>query len=245
MAKLVHNVQKKQHRERSQISSRAKFGLLEKKKDYKLRADDYHKKEAQLKILKEKAKYANEDEYFHAMVNRKKDKDGVLVDESELGETLNHDQIRLLKSQDLNYVNVVTSRESKKVEKSLNNVGVFKANGNHTVFVEGDDQFKNFNVEKNFDTTKELINKRENRLKVDQLLEETTQLDNDLSIEDRILKKRLELEELRDRIDRENKLKAVRQKLILQKEMMKDDPMKKMKSKEGKTFYKWKALRKR
>lgn len=228
MAKLVHNVQKKQHRERSQIASRARYGLLEKKKDYKLRADDYHQKEAQLKILKEKAKYANEDEYFHAMVNKKTNKDGILLDDSELGETLNHEQIRLLKSQDLNYVNVVTSRESKKVEKSLNNVGVFKANGSHTVFVDDENQFKNFKAENHFNTTKELINKRENRLKVDQLLDENTQLDNGLSIEDRIIKKKFELEELRDRIDRENKLKAVRQKLILQKEMMKDDPMQKI-----------------
>lgn len=244
MAKLVHNIQKKQHRERSQISSRSKFGLLEKKKDYKLRADDYHKKEAQLKILKEKAKYANEDEYFHAMVNKKTNKDGILVDNSELGETLNHDQIRLLKSQDLNYVNVVTSRESKLVEKAMNNVGVFKASGNHTVFVDGDNEFKNFSAEKHFNTTKELVNKRENRLKVSQLLDEGTQVD-ELSIEDRILRKKLELEELRDRIDRENKLKAVRQKLVMQKEMMKDAPMKKIKNKDGKTSYKWMTIRKR
>lgn len=244
MAKLVHNVQKKQHRERSQIASRSRYGLLEKKKDYRLRADDYHEKQAQLKLLKEKARYANDDEYFHAMVNRKTTKEGILIDESELGETLNHEQIRLLKSQDLNYVNVVTSRESKKVQKSMNNVGVFKSSGQHTVFVDDESSLQNFDAEKHFNTTKELIGKRENRLKVDQLLEQPDV--EQLSIEDRILMKKLELEELRDRIDRENKLKAVRQKLLLQKEMMKDDPgMRKMKDKQGKTYYKWKNQRKR
>ena len=59
----------KAHKERSQPQSRQRFGLLEKKKDYKLRAVDYHRKERAIKNLQRKAAFRNPEEFYFKMVN--------------------------------------------------------------------------------------------------------------------------------------------------------------------------------
>ena len=48
-------------------AARRQYGLLEKKKDYKLRADDFHKKEEALRRLRRKAEERNPDEFYFAM----------------------------------------------------------------------------------------------------------------------------------------------------------------------------------
>ena len=61
----------KTHKERSQPRQRARFGLLEKHKDYVQRAQDYHKKEKRIKAFSEKAATRNPDEFYFGMVNEK------------------------------------------------------------------------------------------------------------------------------------------------------------------------------
>lgn len=114
MVKLVHNVQKKQHKEGSQTLDRSKYGLLEKKKDYRLRAADYHKKQAALKALKHKAKAYNPDEYYHSMTRKKTDDCGILVTDRG-NESLSVAQVKLLKSQDSNYVRTLRLNELQKI----------------------------------------------------------------------------------------------------------------------------------
>jgi U3 small nucleolar RNA-associated protein 11 len=57
----------RQHRERSQPVQRARLGLLEKHKDYVLRARDYHSKRNRITRLRQKAADRNKDEFYFSM----------------------------------------------------------------------------------------------------------------------------------------------------------------------------------
>jgi U3 small nucleolar RNA-associated protein 11 len=64
-------IPKRKYRERSQLENRKKLGLLEKKVDYKVRAEDYHKKEKRFKKIKEQIRTKNPEEFYFNMVNSK------------------------------------------------------------------------------------------------------------------------------------------------------------------------------
>ncbi|QPG74658.1 hypothetical protein FOA43_001990 [Brettanomyces nanus] len=268
MAGFVHDIQKKQHRERAQPQKRKRLGFLEKKKDYRLRAQDYHKKQAQLKILKQKAKNYNEDEYYHAMTTKKTDSRGILISEKDT-EILSNDEILLLKTQDTGYLNTMAQREAKKIAKELNDSSTFKSAGQHTVFVESRQEMDDFDAVKYFDTDPSLLYKRENRLRVRQLngrVDETVGgtvggtvdgiVDDSpivgesgdaegYSKEERDLNKIKKLNSLQQRIQRQKKLRHLNSRLEFQKELMKGGNRKKIETKEGVTTFKWKNQRKR
>jgi U3 small nucleolar RNA-associated protein 11 len=69
-------VRRRTHKERAQPYSRSKLGLLEKHKDYKLRAKDYHRKQDHINHLKSLASFKNPDEFYHNMI-KSSTKDGV------------------------------------------------------------------------------------------------------------------------------------------------------------------------
>lgn len=257
MAGLRADISKKQHRERAQPQRRRRLGLLEKKKDYRLRAADYHRKQAQLKILKEKAKNYNEDEYYHAMVHKKTDDKGILISEQEL-ETLSQDEMMLLKTQDTGYLNTITQREAKKIEKELHSATTFKSSGQHTVFVESKSELEDFDPVKYFDTNEAFINEPENRLRVEQLagIQSNGQVDDSPIVQKlddpsgyqktkRDLHKVKRLRRIQRRMQRQKKLQGLNSKLDLQRQLMRGGNVKKIRSKQGKTVYKWKNQRKK
>jgi U3 small nucleolar RNA-associated protein 11 len=68
---LKKYIPKRKYRERSQLENRKRLGLLEKKQDYKIRSDDFHKKEKRFKKIKEQIRTKNPEEFYFKMANSK------------------------------------------------------------------------------------------------------------------------------------------------------------------------------
>ncbi|CAN1235801.1 Probable U3 small nucleolar RNA-associated protein 11 [Linum perenne] len=101
MSSLRNVLPRRIHQERSQPESRKKFGLLEKHKDYAVRARAYQKKKETIQILREKAAFRNPDEFNFGMV-KSRTVNGV---HRSLGEAnkYTHDELMLMKTQDIGY----------------------------------------------------------------------------------------------------------------------------------------------
>ncbi|KAL3234851.1 hypothetical protein RNJ44_02639 [Nakaseomyces bracarensis] len=251
MAKLVHDIQKKQHRERSQVAGRTRLGFLEKHKDYVKRAQDYHKKQNALKVLRSKAKDRNPDEYYHAMNSRKVDNKGLLIKSRYADDedpSLTMDQVKLLKTQDSNYIRTLRQNELNKLKRKTQEVG-FKAQSQHTVFVDDQEAMREFKPEDYFNTTKEFLNRRENRLTKDQLTSQELNVadpDTLLMPKESLDKKRLKkIKLVQQHKEREQQLREIQQRMDNQRERMKKGSKKKITDSKGNVAFKWKKQRKR
>ncbi|KAL8201636.1 hypothetical protein R6Q57_010783 [Mikania cordata] len=115
MSSLKHAVHRRAHKERSQPKERKRFGLLEKHKDYVVRAKAFHKKEDYLQNLKEKAAFRNPDEFYFKMINTKT-VDGVHKQGSGSNK-YTEEELLLMKSQDIGYILQKLQSEKKKIER--------------------------------------------------------------------------------------------------------------------------------
>jgi U3 small nucleolar RNA-associated protein 11 len=135
---MKHILKTRTYKERSQPAARAGLGLLEKHKDYVLRAKDYHKKEDALRTLREKAAFKNPDEYYKGMV-KSQVRDGVHRKKAEAGPT--NDQMAVFKKEDASYLNYKRAIEGKKIERlraNLHNIDAPLQN-THTLFADDAD----------------------------------------------------------------------------------------------------------
>lgn len=114
---------RRNHRERAQPHERSKWGLLEKRKDYKLRAADHKTKQRKLKALQQKASERNEDEFYFGMMSSET-KGGIKVAKRGNGNTsggrtgqLSAEVVRLMKTQDVGYLRTVLQRTRREMEK--------------------------------------------------------------------------------------------------------------------------------
>ncbi|KAJ6520047.1 u3 small nucleolar RNA-associated protein 11 [Mycena sanguinolenta] len=112
---LRNSIHRRNHKERSQLANRARLGILEKHKDYVKRAQDYHSKQDRLTRLRQKAAEKNKDEFYFSM-SRQTSKGGVHV--ADRGNVaLPQDIVKVLKTQDENYVRTMRSAGLKKIDK--------------------------------------------------------------------------------------------------------------------------------
>ncbi|KAI1074292.1 U3 small nucleolar RNA-associated protein 11 [Whalleya microplaca] len=134
MSSIRNAVQRRVHRERAQPEERKRLGLLEKHKDYSLRAKDFNKKKAQLRSLRQKAADRNEDEFYFGMLSRsgpssvfsKGKRWTGTVDGDRGNRALDIDTVRLLKTQDMGYIRTVrnvTAKEVKELEERVIGLG--------------------------------------------------------------------------------------------------------------------------
>lgn len=144
-------IPRRAHKERAQPSSRvSKHGLLEKKKDYKLRARDRNRKALRVKLLKEKAAFRNPDEFYYGMIRSATDAGRVrkrinLAEKDALPlEHRDRDQRLLTETQDAGYVRVKTALEKGKVDKMRKGLHFMQkaqaAKRQHVIFVDDDEE---------------------------------------------------------------------------------------------------------
>lgn len=115
MSSLRNAIPRRAHKERAQPQARKKFGILEKHKDYVERAKSFHKKEETLRILRQKAMSRNPDEFYFKMINSRVI-DGVHRAKNQTNK-YSHDELMLMKTQDIGYVLQKLQSEKKKVNR--------------------------------------------------------------------------------------------------------------------------------
>lgn len=91
------------------------MGLLEKKKDYKIRANERHERDELFKLLHKKALDRNPDEFYHHMINSKMVNNEHI--ELEQKDENTPDQIKLMQTQDIRYITTRRTIEKNKIER--------------------------------------------------------------------------------------------------------------------------------
>ena len=241
------------YRERHQPHDRSHLGLLEKKKDYKLRADDYNAKKDVLKHLRKKALNKNPDEFHFHMINSKTVDGGVHRDLVSSKKTAKDggDQIRLLQTQDHKYVSMRRLMERRQIEKLQSALHMLDSDDDpnrpvntHTIFVENGDA-KKVNLSRHFDTTPQMLSRATHRPKLDRL--KTMTSDDNLEHVSKISAK--SYKRLNQRIAREKQLAVVEEKMKVRRELShsKNKPaaLVKEESNDNAPLIRWQVERKR
>lgn len=249
--KKVSKSNQRTHRERHQPESRSHLGLLEKKKDYRQRAKDHHEKQRTLRILKRRALNRNPDEFYFHMINSKVE-DGEHK-EFEKDDEHTPDQIRLMQSQDLRYVTTKRIMETRKIERLQSQLHLLDAANEvkhkHIFFVDTEKEAKQFDLCKQLDTHRSLLQRRINRPRSTALKNMSFPDVKEEVIEKLMAERDKKYMELQKRIERERELTVIQQKLEIKRHLVnkKERKPKRVKpsTKDAPPIYKWEYERKR
>ena len=228
MSSTMRNaLQRRNHKERSQPAERAKWGLLEKKKDYQLRSRDYNAKQRALKALKAKATLRNPDEFNYGMINSKTVKGIKHSARGDVGGTaLENDVVKVMKTQDAGYIRVLADQERSKVkglESRLGFVGEGGGAERHTVFVDAEEEARGFDAAEHFGTEEALVGRTWNRLRKEQVPEVVRAVDVEEGRKERVKmakERRMEYRELEARMRRLKDLEKMEREVEEQKARM-------------------------
>jgi U3 small nucleolar RNA-associated protein 11 len=149
------------------------LGLLEKRQDYKKRAQDHKLKRQKLKLLKDKASERNPDEFSFGMMSSRVDIAGRKIADRG-NKALSMDVVKLLKTQDAGYIRTMLQMVRKEREALEEKIVLGKKDartldegdsrhGKHTVFVEDKEDQKAFKVDEWFGTDRNLADRAWNR----------------------------------------------------------------------------------
>ncbi|XP_037080571.1 probable U3 small nucleolar RNA-associated protein 11 [Pollicipes pollicipes] len=240
------------HRERHQPAARQHLGHLEKKRDYKLRANEDNKKKHQLKALKRKALNRNPDEFYFHMVNSAT-KDGrhhEVVEEEELPE----EQVALLQSQDIRYIRQRRQLETRKLARLTAELHLLDAEGKqkntHVFFTDDKREARSLDVAARLRTAPQLLDRAYNRPRLEQLARLPSAAKLSEQQLDRILEeKKARYSELTKRLERQKTLALMERRMEVKRHLQdkKVLPPKKVHPGNSKQapVYKWKTERKR
>ncbi|XP_068616467.1 probable U3 small nucleolar RNA-associated protein 11 [Brachionichthys hirsutus] len=242
----------KNHHERSQPVFRKHFGLLEKKKDYKLRADDYHKKQNTLSALRKKALDKNPDEFYFKMINSQL-QDGVHIAKAKDEDVeTTEEQNKVMRTQDIKYVEMKRVAEAKKIERLKGQLHLLDADdkqkNKHSFFVDSKKEVQLFDLARHLNTAPELVNRVYNRPTLETLEMKSIQgASNPRALNALAKQRKNQYKLLSQRIDREKKLYVIAQKIQTRKDLQ--DKNKKVRVKKetpnAAAIYKFTAKRKR
>eukprot|EP01065_Artemidia_motanka_P004684 TRINITY_DN12235_c1_g1_i1.p1 TRINITY_DN12235_c1_g1~~TRINITY_DN12235_c1_g1_i1.p1 ORF type:complete len:252 (+),score=68.33 TRINITY_DN12235_c1_g1_i1:76-831(+) len=146
----------KDHRERSQLKTRRHLGLLEKKKDYKLRASAFRKSKRHAQILREQARQRNPDEYHTDMHHIALDDSGRHVRKARSKKGKEQKKENAENARYLMYKSSVDAGRIAQLKKDLSFSHVTPQN-KHTVFVDSEQDKEDFDAAEYFDTLPELV----------------------------------------------------------------------------------------